>query len=103
MKIKRFLELSGEFVNTQVESENDNCENFQDIEGYGEESAKGRKLKNSLGEKDIIPLKNKYIPRGLIPLENLFDQNDFPRNPKMKPVDDAAEEKYIGTEENQGS
>ena len=45
MQIKRFLELSGEFVNTQVESENDNCENFQDVEGCEEESVEGRKLK----------------------------------------------------------
>ena len=48
------MELSGEFVNTQVESENDNCENFQDVEGCEEESVEGRKLKNSLGGKDII-------------------------------------------------
>ena len=28
MQIKTFLEMSGEFVNTQIDSENDNCENF---------------------------------------------------------------------------
>ena len=35
-QIKIFLELSGEFVNTQIDSENDNCENFQGA-GEGEE------------------------------------------------------------------
>ena len=32
MQIKRFLELSGEFVNIQIDNENDNCENFQVVE-----------------------------------------------------------------------
>ena len=32
MQIKRFLELSGEFVNTQVDNENDNLEGFQGAE-----------------------------------------------------------------------
>ena len=100
MQIKIFLELSGEFVNTQVKSENDNCENFQDVEGCEEESAEGRKLKNLLGGKDIVQLKSNYIPRGLIPLEKLFDQNDVARDPKMKPVDDVVEDRNIGTEEN---
>ena len=31
MQIKIFLDLSGEFVNTQVDNENDNLENFQDV------------------------------------------------------------------------
>ena len=45
-------------------------------------------------------MKGNHIPRVLIPLENLFDQNDVARDPKMKPVDDVVEEKNIGTEEN---
>ena len=54
-------------------------------------------MKNSLGGKDIVQLKNNHIPRGLIPLEKLFDQNDVARDPKMKPTDDVVEEKNIGT------
>ena len=46
-----------------------------------------------------FPLMN-HIPRGLVPLENIFDQNDVARDPKMKPVDDVIEEKNIGTKEN---
>ena len=34
---KRFLELFGEFVNTHIDGENDNCENFQDAEESEEE------------------------------------------------------------------
>ena len=100
MQIKIFLELSSEFVNTQVESENDNYENLQDVEGCEEESFEGTKLKNSLRGEDIVKLKSNYIPRGLIPLEKLFDQKYVAIDPKMKPIDDVVEDKNIGTEEN---
>ena len=49
MQIKIFLELSGEFVNNQIDSENDNFLNFQDAEESEEEIVENRKLKNSLG------------------------------------------------------
>ena len=99
MQIRRFLELSGEFVNTQVENENGNDRTPEDDEeAESEEDAK--KLRKTLGGKDIIQLKNNFIPRGLIPLERLFDQNDVAKNPKVKPVGDAVEDKNIGTEEN---
>ena len=98
MQINRFLELSGEFVNTHIDSENDNFENFQDHEESEEEIAENRKVKNSLGGRDIVQLKINHIPRGLIPLENLFYQNDVARYPKMNPLNDVAEVKNMGTE-----
>ena len=99
MQIRRFLELSGEFVNTHFDNENDNDRTpGGDEEVETEEDAE--KLKKTLGGKDIIQLKNNFIPRGLIPLEKLFDQNDVAKNPKVKPVGDAVEDKNIGTEEN---
>ena len=58
-----------------------------------------QKLKNELGGKDIIQLKRNFIRRCLIPLEKLFDQNDVAKDPKVKPVDDAVEDKNIGNEE----
>ena len=39
------------------------------------------------------------MPRGLIPLENIFDQNDVAKYPKVKPTDNVIEDKNIGTEE----
>ena len=98
MQIKRFLELSREFVNTHIDGENDNCENFQDAEKSEEEMINVEKLKGTLGGKDIIQLKSNFIPRGLIPLEKLFDQNDVAKYPKVKPADNAIEDKNIGTE-----
>ena len=45
-------------------------------------------------------MKSNHIPRVLIPLENLFDQNDVVKDPKLKPVENTIEDKNIGTEEN---
>ena len=48
--------------------------------------------------KEIIQLKNNYIPKGLIPLEDLFDENDVARNPKVIPNNDEVEDYNIGTD-----
>ena len=100
MQIRRFLELSGEFVNTHFDNENDNDRTPRDDEEIETEEEDAKKLKKTLGGKDIIQLKNNFIPRGLIPLERLFDQNDVAKNPKVKLVGDAVEDKNIGTKEN---
>ena len=99
MQIKRFLELSGEFVNTHIQAENDNGENFQHDEEPEEERNGAEKLKGTLGGKDIIQLKNNFIPRGLIPLEIFFYQNDVAKNPKVKPAENAVEDMNIGSED----
>ena len=49
MQIKIYLEFFGEFLNTHIDGENDNCENFQDAKGSEEEIVENRKFKNSLG------------------------------------------------------
>ena len=94
MQIRRFLELSGEFLNTPIDTENDNDEIIQDGEELEKEGNGAEKLKGTLRGKDIIQLKNNFIPRGLIPLEKLFDQNDA-KNPKLKPVENAVEDRNI--------
>ena len=99
MKIKIFLELFGEFVNTQIDNKNDNFENFLDAKPSEDEEARNKKLKNKLGGKDVIQLKTNFIPRDMIPLEKLFDQNDVAKDPKVKPVDNVVKDKNIGTEE----
>ena len=100
MQIRRFLELSGEFVNTHFDNENDDNGTLGDDEEIETEGEDAEKLRRTLGGKDIIQLKNNFIPRGLIPLERLFDQNDVAKNPKVKPVGDAIEDRNIGIEEN---
>ena len=92
--------MSGEFVNTQIENKSADFENFQDVDEDEEGVAKIEKLKGSLERKDTGQLKSNHIPRGLISLEKLFDQNDVVRDPKFKPVEKVVEDKDIGTEEN---
>ena len=44
-------------------------------------------------------MKSNHIPRGPIPLESLFDQNDVAKEPKFDPATDTIEDINIGTEE----
>ena len=54
MQIKRFLELSDEFVNTRIDENDADSENFLDVEEEEEEVVGVGKLKDSLGGKDIV-------------------------------------------------
>ena len=98
MQIKRFLELSGEFINTHIDEEDANSQNFLDADE--EEAAGAGKLKDSLGGRDIVQFKSNHIPRGLIPLQSLFDQNDIAKDPKVEPTANAIKYINIGTVSN---
>ena len=39
------------------------------------------------------------LPKGLVPLEELFDFNDVSKKPKLEPVETEVEECNIGNEE----
>ena len=54
-----------EFSDIQIDNEQDTTE-----------SQNNKSFKNTLAGKFIIELKTKFIPKGLVPLENLFDNND---------------------------
>ncbi len=47
----------------------------------------------------INRLKNNHIPKGLVPLEELFDKNDVAKNPKIQSDEDDVEDCNIGTAE----
>ena len=51
-------------------------------------------------ESEIINLKDSHFPKGLTPLEDIFDSNDIPLKPKMEPLKTDIEEYNLGTEEN---
>ena len=46
---------------------------------------------------DILQLKDNVIPRGLIPLEELFDQDDVAKKPSLVPTDKGVEDVNLGT------
>ena len=65
LEIKGFLECIEEFVATQIDNEEDIDELAENIQ-----------LKNTLIDQKIIELRINHIPKGLVPLEILFDSND---------------------------
>ena len=68
--------------------------------GRSDESQKSdeqQQYLNSLCGKEILQLKSNAIPRGLVPLEKLFDHNDVAKDPKLVPNCDDVEEVNIGT------
>ena len=81
LQIKIFLEILDEVVNTNIDTENQNLENIQDDEHFADEEIEQKNLKNMIGGKNIIQLKSYHIPKGLIPIEKLFDQNDVAKDP----------------------
>lgn len=46
---------------------------------------------------DVLQLKDNVIPRGLIPLQELFDQDDVARKPTLVPTDKGVEDVNIQT------
>ena len=70
--------MSGEFEGLKIDQENMND-------------------KGESAGKDIIQLKNNTLPKGSVPLEDIFDNNDVLKSPKV-PRDDEVEECNIGTE-----
>ena len=51
----------------------------------------------SKGNSKVLQLKNNSIPKGLIPLEKLFDQNDVFKSPKIQADDEEVESCNLGT------
>ena len=47
---------------------------------------------------EILQLKGKSIPMGLVPLEKLFDPNDVAKEPQLVPSCEDVEDVNIGTE-----
>jgi hypothetical protein len=48
----------------------------------------------------MLFLNNNQIPKGLIPLERLFDQNDIPLKSTLQPQPEEVEYCYVGSNEN---
>ena len=55
-----------------------------------------KELLTNLGDKEIIQLKNNSFPKGLVPLEVLFDHNDVAKTPGVVPSDTEVEDLNIG-------
>lgn len=49
---------------------------------------------------EVLQLKDNVISKGLIPLEELFDQDDVARKPTLWPTEKGVEDVNIGSAEN---
>eukprot|EP00253_Pinus_taeda_P013765 PITA_13765 len=76
-EIKDFLQIEGKFEDISIDTE-----------------AEG------VNQMDVLQLKDNYIPKGLIPLEELFDQDDVARKPTLRPTNEGVEDVNLGTAEN---
>jgi ribonuclease HI len=95
-QIKKFMEVIDEFENTHIDSD-DEEESKQMIEGEIEVTPE---FSDYMVEHKVLQLKNNFIPKGMVPLEQLFDRNDVPVKPTILPKDDNTEDCNIGTEKN---
>jgi ribonuclease HI len=87
LEIRRFLETVDEFSALQIDQEHE-----------PESGSHTDVLLKKIANHHIVQLPSNHIPKGLVPLERIFDNNDVAVKAK-KPVDDAdISECNIGTE-----
>jgi hypothetical protein len=94
-QVERFLQMSDEFANINIDDECC-CDKDESADAHSNDDP----FQNQIAGRDIVQLKNNIIPKGLVPLEKLFDENDVARNPKITANDEDVEDCNIGTEEN---
>jgi len=82
-EIDDFLQNKGKFKETSIDEENDDGKDEVQI-----------------NQMDVLQLKDNIIPKGLIPLEELFDQDDIARKPTLQPTEKGVEEVNIRTTAN---
>jgi len=86
-EIDDFLQNKGNFKETSIDVEND------DDKGNATDDVQ-------INQMDVLQLKNNVIPKGLIPLEELFDQDDVAHKPTLQPIEKGVEEVNVGTTAN---
>lgn len=82
--IESFLTLTDEFENMVIDEEE---EGVKLEELSTEEPQNENNLLTHIGDKEIIQLKNNSFPKGLVPLEEMFDQNDVARTCEVAPTE----------------
>jgi len=82
-EIEDFLQNEGKYKDTSIDGEQDDGE--PEIE---------------VNQMEVLQLKDNVIPKGLIPLEELFDQDDVAHKPSLVPTEKVVEDVNIRTTEN---
>jgi hypothetical protein len=92
--IRKFLEMVDDVVETHIDQENQNDHTWIMQEGEDPQEFQER-----ITNHHILVLKKNQIPKGLIPLEILFDQNDMPLKSTLQPQLEEVQYCDIGTKE----
>ena len=87
-QMKRFLETVGEFSNMEIDAK-------EEVES---EDTSERNWEKKVAGNKVLQLKGNIIPRGLVPLEILFDNNDVPLQPSKVVVENQVEDLNLGNE-----
>jgi hypothetical protein len=93
-QIRKFLKMLDDFAETHIDQENQNDHTWIMQEG---EDPQG--FQENIANHCMLFLKNNQIPKGLIPLERPFNQNDMPLKSTFQPQPEEVEDCYIGTKE----
>ena len=83
----------------QVFQDDEEIKDFMQVKGKFEDISIDTEAEG-VNQMDVLQLKENYIPKGLIPLEELFDQDDVARKPTLRPTDEGVEDVNLGTAEN---
>jgi ribonuclease HI len=99
-QIKDFLQCKNDFecTNIDLENETENV-NRPDFELDNVNSVDSGELGDDEMEANVLHLKRNVLPRGLVPLEDLFDFNDVAKKLKIEANGQEVEDCNIGTEE----
>jgi hypothetical protein len=92
-QIEIFLKMENEFENLNIDEE------YCDEEVDATDFTKDGYFDNQIAGRDIFHLKRNIIPKGLVPLEKLFDNNDVAKSPKITVNEGDVEDCNIGTPE----
>jgi hypothetical protein len=87
--------MSDEFANTNIDKECC-CDKDESVDVHSNNDP----FQNQITGRDIIQLKNSIIPRGLVPLEKMFDENDVAKNPNITASEEDVEDFNIENKEN---
>jgi hypothetical protein len=99
-QIEDFLQCKNDFECTIIDLENeDENVNSSDFEIDSVNTIDSGDLGDDELNVDVLQLKSNVLPRGLVPLEDLFDSNDVANKPKIKSHGKEVEDYNIGTEE----
>jgi hypothetical protein len=91
-KTESFLKMEDGFENVNIDEEY--CDEEVDVVVF----TKDGYFKNHIAGRDTVQLKSNIIPKGLVPLEKLFDNNDVARSPKITINEGDVEDCNIGTQ-----